>query len=281
VQAMWGGSHSCSRRDVVAFPESKVGERMVHQTEYPSEGELKPGPGEDWGDARSEGRFTAPRRECPEPHLWRSEDKGAAEDEVHDLLRQLIRTLKPRTCLETGAWHGRSAVSLASALSEEGRGFLWSLESDPAAALVASQTIADAGLSEWCEVVEESSLKWCPPAGSSLDFVFLDSWSPIRSHEFLRLRQWMHRRTLVAVHDTADTRRQPRRQFQVLHALGIADVIWLPTPRGLAFAQPARSGKHVFRSKAAWVVLDGLMPMLHRLENRWASRRRGSRARRH
>src|SRR5438105_7786787 len=177
---------------------------------------------------RSESRFTPPREECPEPWLWRSEDEGAAEDEVHDLLTGIVRALKPNRAVETGAWVGGGAVAMGSALRESGRGRLWSIELDTAAAAVADQAVREHGLEEWVDVVQASSLDWLPPG--PVDMVFLDSAPEIRGLEFVHLSPFMHRRTIGVVHDTGMHKRQPRRQFEVLARLGLVDVVWWPTP---------------------------------------------------
>jgi predicted O-methyltransferase YrrM len=233
------------------------------------------GPG---ADPRSESRFTPPRAECPEPWLWRSEDEGGAEDEVHELLGQAVRTLKPRTVVETGAWRGRGAVAIASALRDNGRGRVWSVELDPGAAAAAREAVASAGLGEWAEVVESSSIEWTPPGG--VDLAFLDSGATVRGLEFLHLYPSMHRRTVALVHDTGRHKRQPRRQFQVLARLGLADVVWWPTPRGLAFVQPRFPATRSLRVALAGQLLGRGLPALHRAEERAVRTRDSVRARR-
>ncbi len=210
------------------------------------------------GDLRSEGRFVRSRPECPEPWLWHSEDVGGVEDEVRGLIVRSIETVKPIACVETGAWRGSTARAIAEALERNGRGYLWSLELDPDAATAAVETIA--GVAHRAEVVQRSSLEWRPTR--KLDFVFLDSSAGIRGLEFLHFYPWMHARTLVLVHDTGRHRLQPRRELEILRRIGLLQVVWLPTPRGLAICQPAFPAGRAVRLRAARTALQDLLPAI-------------------
>lgn len=73
--------------------------------------------------------------------LWSMSDGNTAESEVLDFLYGLVRLVKPEHAIETGAWLGRSAVAIGSALRDNGIGHLSSLESDPEVARFAAAQI--------------------------------------------------------------------------------------------------------------------------------------------
>ena len=179
--------------------------------------------------------------------------------------------------VETGAWRGRSAVAIASALRDNGGGRLWSIEMDPEAADAARRALDGSDLGEWAEVVEGSSLAWRPPA--RIDLAFLDSAASIRGLELIHLYRRMHRRTVLIVHDTGIHKRQPRRQLQILARLGLVAVVWCPTPRGLTFAQPRFPLGWRTRLAIGRSVIGRGVPVLHRAEDR-AMRLRNSLRRR-
>lgn len=185
----------------------------------------------------SEDAHTPPHEECLEPQLWSAPDSSSSEVEVSELLESLVRAVKPRLLVETGTFTGASTERLARAIQANGRGHIYGIELDPQVARQARSRLADAGLDDVATVVNSSSLSWEAP--EPIDMAFLDAgagWHRFR--EFLHLREWMHPRTIVCVHDTSRHLRLPRLSFEALAAQGVLSPVWIPSPRGLLIAQP-------------------------------------------
>ena len=84
--------------------------------------------------------------------------------------------------LEIGASRGYSTIWLGAAARLLG-GHVTSLELDPDAAARATRNVAEAGLSEWVEIVPGDALETLPWLDGPFDVVFLDAWK--RAYEEL------------------------------------------------------------------------------------------------
>ena len=163
---------------------------------------------------------------CPHPELWHAHDCMATEIEVLELLGAFIRATQPEIVVETGTWIGYGAEAIGKALAANGHGHLWTLETDPHAAMQAAERVAGLPVS----VVVCSSLEWTPPG--PVDFAWFDSEKFLRVAEFHAYRPYMTPRTVVGFHDTA-----PHHGYRPqLDALGI-QLLDLPTPRGVTFGR--------------------------------------------
>jgi predicted O-methyltransferase YrrM len=185
----------------------------------------------------SEAEFTAPHSECAEPDLWSAPDDASSEEEVTRFLGAVVDLLKPSLVVETGTFAGFTTLAIARALAANGRGHVYGIELDAAAAAGATARLRDEGVDQWATVVHASSLEWAPPG--QIDLAFLDAgggWH--RAQEFEHLRTWMHPGTVVLAHDTARKNRLPRQAFEVLEAQGKLRPVWVHCPRGLMIAQP-------------------------------------------
>jgi predicted O-methyltransferase YrrM len=89
------------------------------------------------------------------------------------LLELLVRLRGPRSVLELGTLGGVSTIWLARALPEGGR--LVSVEVDPAAAAVARESLARAGLSDRADVRVGPAIEILPTLEAPFDLVFLDA----------------------------------------------------------------------------------------------------------
>jgi len=67
------------------------------------------------------------------PHGWASEEKGVS-------LAAAVLTMRPEICVEIGVWGGKSAIPIALALKEVGRGVLWAIDPWSPQASAAGQT---------------------------------------------------------------------------------------------------------------------------------------------
>ena len=116
----------------------------------------------------------------------------AIELEYAELLYDLVRALRPFTCIETGSGEGRASAFIASALQDNGNGWLYTFEHDTQYSTRAVRTLK--GLP--ATVRHEA---WTD-ADSEADFVFIDSISPYRIPE---IEWWLTygRKATVVIHD--------------------------------------------------------------------------------
>src|SRR5205823_12321213 len=68
--------------------------------------------------------------ECPNPECWSMYDSMAAEVEVLEFLRRVVRTLKLQTVVEAGTVIGISTLWIAEVLQANGLGKVMTCESD-------------------------------------------------------------------------------------------------------------------------------------------------------
>jgi hypothetical protein len=183
-------------------------------------------------------RFTPPRPDCPHPEWWTSTDSDSAELEVTELVVALVRALQPDFVIETGTALGQTAELLGRALRRNGHGRLVSLEIDHGRVVRARERVARLPV----EVIEQSSVEYRPT--EPIDFAWLDSLPELRVQEFRNLLPYTHATTVVGFHDTGPTH-DLGPQVDALQAEGLLLPLYLPTPRGVTFAQvPGRPAKY-------------------------------------
>jgi predicted O-methyltransferase YrrM len=181
----------------------------------------------------SEARFTPPSETCPHPEYWTSMDEQSTENEVLELVAGFIRALQPEFVIETGSAYGYGARVIGRALQENGHGRLVTLEVDGDRWRVAR--MATAHLPVTC--LRQSSETYVPE--QTIDFVWFDSLFELRVGEFRAYYPYMTNRTIVGFHDTAD-HHPVGAEIRVLQDEGLITPIYLPTPRGVVFAQVHR-----------------------------------------
>jgi len=148
---------------------------------------------------------------CPEEqaHLFHTFGGGGTEIETLWLLWALLRITKPQLVLETGTFHGVGTFALASALKENGRGKLLSLEMDKDKALEAYNTLKGTDLTGFFEIINQDSLEFIEQLDTQklkFDFTFFDSKNNIRPAEFKMLYEKGGLTNFVAFHDTSRLR---------------------------------------------------------------------------
>jgi predicted O-methyltransferase YrrM len=79
-----------------------------------------------------------------------------------------------RNLLEIGTSGGYSTTWLGSAARANG-GVVRSLEVDPAKVRLARETIADAGLADTVDIIEQDAFAWLAQRQEAFDFIFLDA----------------------------------------------------------------------------------------------------------
>lgn len=176
----------------------------------------------------SEAEYTAPRADCPHPEYWHAPDAYAAEAEVTALVAAMVRALQPELAIETGTHNGDTAKAIGQALAANGHGRLVSLESDPAHAARARVLCESLPVT----VVEADSRNYVPD--EPIDFVWFDSSFIARIGEYQQFRRHFSPRAVVMFHDTGP-------HYPLAAALRMIpglNLIFLPTPRGIAIATP-------------------------------------------
>lgn len=152
-----------------------------------------------------------PHVEAENAGLFTSVGAGAAELETLTFLNALVYLTKPECVLETGTGSGYSAAAIASALRQNGRGRLHTVELDPAVARDAQANLSQVGddLEPWVTFHVGDSLtlirEW---QGPQFDFVFFDSLVAFRhvELELLMERSLLSANALCAFHDTSRLR---------------------------------------------------------------------------
>ncbi len=184
--------------------------------------------------------YTAPTPECPNPELWSMVDSQTTELEVLDFLKSLVITTKPRLIVETGTFLGYGTIKLAEGAKTNGFGKVITVEYDPAIFAKARERIRSAGLADWVECRNESSLD--TQIDGMIDLYFSDSALAIREQEIRRLLPQVDRRGVIAIHDASSHFEVVRQAALLMEREGLLSVVLLSTPRGLVIAQP-RDGR--------------------------------------
>jgi predicted O-methyltransferase YrrM len=158
--------------------------------------------------------------------LWHRINIYTAEVETLEFLASLVNLLKPQLVVETGSYEGWSALYMARALRRNGRGKLVTLELNHD---LWNKTVSKVGdlFDEWVQPVCGSSLEFTPTA--PIDLLFIDSAIEIRMQEIDHFKPWLHKDSLVVVHDTRNSD-----LGELLAKRGDLVVLDLPTPRGVA-----------------------------------------------
>ena len=181
-----------------------------------------------------------PTPECPEPKNWSMVDSMSAELEVLELLATLVTTIKPRLIVETGSFLGVSTEWMARGLQRNGFGKIISCEFDPVVYARAKERLAASPLMPFIELRNESSLDM--KIDGTIDLFFSDSDMPIREQEVKRFLPQINPNGIILMHDASSHHKVVRDAAKSMEAEGLLSVVLLPTPRGLAIAQP-RAGR--------------------------------------
>jgi predicted O-methyltransferase YrrM len=95
------------------------------------------------------------------------------------LLYALVRAARPATVVEFGMSLGISAIHLAAAVRDNGRGRVVTTELSAAKVAAAKATFAETGLDEFITVLEGDALTTLPTTSGPVDFVLLDGWKEL------------------------------------------------------------------------------------------------------
>ena len=95
------------------------------------------------------------------------------------LLYALVRAARPTTIVEFGMSLGISAIHLAAAVRDNGRGRVVTTELSAAKVAAAKATFTQTGLDEFITVLEGDALTTLPTTSGPVDFVLLDGWKEL------------------------------------------------------------------------------------------------------
>jgi hypothetical protein len=177
-----------------------------------------------------ESTWTAPRSDCPRPDWWHATDDDSTEIEVSELLAGFVRALQPEIVVETGTAWGQTAELIGRALKANGHGHLYTTETNVERVVAATGRCAGLPVT----VLNQESLSFTPPGPVGL--AFFDSFIPIRVQEAQALRPWLQPGALLGFHDCGPQHGY-RDEVEALAQDGWLRMIYLPTPRGVIFAE--------------------------------------------
>jgi len=179
--------------------------------------------------------------ECPEPQQWSMIDSMTAELEVLEFIATLVTTIKPRLVVETGSFLGVSTEWIAKGPERNGFGKVISCEFDPVVYARAKKRLSESPLRSFIELRNQSSLDM--KIEGTIDLFFSDSDMPIREQEVKRFLPQINPNGIILMHDASSHHKVVRDAARSMEAEGLLSVVFLPTPRGLAVAQP-RAGRN-------------------------------------
>lgn len=183
-------------------------------------------------ELKLESRFTDPRADCPSPERWHSDDADSTEWEVSELVGAFVKALRPDVVVETGSAWGQTAEQIGKALlGPPLTGWLHTLEPNP-------ERVKESRVR--CDmlpvtVVETTSLEWEPV--DNIGFAWFDSLHHLRVPEFRKFYPHMTRGAFVGFHDTGPHQGGLREEILQLEAEGLLLPVFLPSPRGVCFAE--------------------------------------------
>lgn len=185
-----------------------------------------------------ESRFTEPRPDCPHPERWHSRDADSTEHEVSKLVAAFVQALRPDIVVETGTAWGQTAIEIGRVLEAgEYGGALHTIEPDKERCDYVRQQLGDLPVL----VHETTSLEYIEGLEALTEpcvgFAWFDSLHHLRVPEFRALHPHLARGAFVGFHDTGPHQGGLREEILELEAEGLLLPIFLPTPRGVCFAE--------------------------------------------
>lgn len=187
------------------------------------------------GELQPESRFFQPTGRCRNPERWHSTDGDSTEREVAEFIGALVRVCQPEVVVELGTAFGETAEFIVDALTRNGHGYLYTLETDPERVQHVRDRIPAAA--NW-EIIQASSLEWEPPPGTVIDVLFSDTLRDLRCEEIHRFLPYMCQAGLAAVHDSGWDVGPLRGWLEnSLVKPGLARAVDFPTPRGLTLLE--------------------------------------------
>jgi predicted O-methyltransferase YrrM len=167
---------------------------------------------------------------------WSCNDVDSTETELIELIGSLVRAIKPKLCVEVGAYIGLCSLAIATALRENGRGHLHSFEASSLSARVAEEMTAGLPVT----IHRMLDVHFDPATlHSPVDFLFVDGNLDNRGDSLRHWQPWLSETNLVAVHDSLkwDDVRESIESIEYSERLDIV------SPRGLTLMKMVPSAR--------------------------------------
>jgi len=199
----------------------------------------------------------------PEKQGFSSFNDAGIEVETGEFLYAMVRLLKPENVLETGTHWGVGAAYMGSALKENGKGQLDTIEFLPEIRTRAVKRIQALGLEKWVLCHLGDVAKFDPPEGLKYKLILLDTEPQTRFAELVKFYKNLDEGGFVFIHDLHPHMHQipneehgfawpfgeiPSEMLELVRT-GKLRPMHFPTPRGLTgFYKPA-SGDYDWNTK--------------------------------
>lgn len=138
------------------------------------------------------------RQEISNPY-YSANDDGGVEYETGEFLYGLVRLLKPENILETGTYTGISALYMAQAMKDNGKGSMITLEIEKGHKDRAEKLWNNCGISQYVVCLLGESLRLEPH--SIYDLLFLDSEPQLRFQELVKFYPALREGGYILIHD--------------------------------------------------------------------------------
>jgi len=115
--------------------------------------------------------------------------KFAVDSATGEYLYKFVKEKQPRRILELGTWRGASAIYMASALKELGRGELITVDIGNDRVAQAKDNFLQAGISNYVTQVISDIHEYLPNDATNYDLVFMDA---SKKHQSKWLKQLLH-----------------------------------------------------------------------------------------
>lgn len=175
--------------------------------------------------------------ECKWKDRYTEDDRFATEHQVTTLVAAFVTALQPDYVLEVGSYRGQTTRAMGEALAANGQGHLDAVE------ITSAQARSTQKACERLPVkVHTMDFQEFTPR-QVVDFAWIDAAMTNRGRDARRVLEFSRPGTILGLHDTA-IRFKAYEAVQPLVTEGLVRIIYLPTARGVAFAEVLQGGKH-------------------------------------
>jgi len=129
--------------------------------------------------------------------------------EAGRLLYALVRATRPTTVVEFGMSFGISAIHLAAAVRDNGRGRVVTTELSQTKIAAAKNTFAETGLDDVITILEGDALTTLKSLDGPVDFVLLDGWKDLYLPVITLLEPRLSTGTLIVADNASAADTQP------------------------------------------------------------------------
>lgn len=134
--------------------------------------------------------------------------------EAGELIYMLVRYLKPKTVLELGTSFGSSGIYIASAIAENGRGQLVTVEVSKLKHPIAEKNFRDAKVEEYFRQEKMAADQYLKKLSQPVDFVFLDCDRSRYCTYLDQLLPYLRRGSVIAADNAIDHSRDMKSYYE-------------------------------------------------------------------